>query len=782
MRKTVLPYLALGVVISINIWLRAFPIFFPQLLSEARDIVEREILCQAVSGYHKQNKQEIKKRVLAEYARLKDNYQDSSGQTYLMELDCWNWARFSENVLRRARPGDVTVNSREQDSLSLAPPWPDQLSSGFLFYLSAFLYKIFSLFRPVPFYAFLFYLPLFFTTIFITALFIFCMRRAGLYAAVTSCLYVGLAQIFLERSCAGWFDTDVLNMLFPLLIVWSYLKIFDVSTLRLRALWLFICGLCVGLFCFTWPGWWFIFLIIIIYELYSLVELGLRRVSVRNARLGALFKQHMVSLSLFSAFSLLWVLLLCGPDPLEALYSQFQLVLNINHPFNYSIWPNVLSTVSELKKADLAQMSTLAGQVILFIPALVCLLVLYSRTLRRRVYNNPAQESAIIFAVWAAVILFASSRGVRFVMFLLLPLGISLGFLIDEALRFFLSKGKKLAAAAVLVIAVFLNGQAIYGGYLKAGALFPIMNDNWYDVLRAIEKLTPKEAIINSWWDFGDWFKAVSRRRVIFDGQSQDTPQAYWMAKVLMSADEEKAIAILRMLNNGGNKAFELLNKNIKDPIKAVLLLEKVLSLDPQASRRELAGFLPAEDVEGMLKLLYAKPAPAYFVLDSSMRHKIGSISYLGNWNFLKAGAWRKNSRQQNGDVSRRFRFYGEISRGRRQGALLLFDNGLVRSLKEQTVYLYSHKESKYKIPKSLFIIDGDKLKEISYPHSSLEFSALIFKSGEKYQSLLLSRELAQSLYSRLYFLNGLGLRHFRPVIDQKCLEGNIKVFEILWE
>lgn len=782
MRKTVLPYLALGVVISINIWLRAFPIFFPQLLPEARAIVEREIRRQAVSGYHKQDKLEIKKRVLAEYARLKDKYQDPSGQTYLMELDCWNWARLSENILLRARPGDITVNNKELDTLSLAPQGAQLIWANFLFYSSAFLYKIFSLVNPVPLYAFLFYLPLLFTAVFITALFIFCMRRSGLYAAVTSCLYVGLAQIFLERSCAGWFDTDVLNLLFPLLIVWSYLKIFDISILRLKMLWLFICGLCVGLFCFTWQGWWFIFIIIIIYELYSLVELGLRRRSVNSARLCALFKQHIVSLSLFSAFSLLWILLLCGPDPLEALYSQFQLVLNINHPFNHSIWPNVLSTVSELKKADLAQISTLAGQAILFVPALVCLLVLYSRALRRRAYNNPAQESAIIFVVWVAVILFASSRGVRFVMFLLLPLGISLGFLIDEALRFFLSKGKKLAAAAVLVIAVFLNAQAIYGGYLKAGTLFPIMNDNWYDALRAIEKLTPKEAIINSWWDFGDWFKAVSRRRVIFDGQSSDVPQAYWMGRVLMSADEEKAMAVLRILNNGGNKAFELLNKNIKDPIKAVLLLEKVLSLTPQASRQELTGFLPAEDVADMLKLLYAKPAPAYFVVEPSMRHKIGSISYLGNWDFSKAYALRKDGNRQDAVVSRRFRFYGEISRGRRQGELLLFDSGLVCSLKEQTVYLYSHKESKYKIPRSLFIVDGEKLKEISYPHSNLEFSALILKSGEKYQSLLLSRELAKSLYVRLYFLNGLGLRHFNPVIDQMSPEGNIKVFEILWE
>jgi len=72
-----------------------------------------------------------------------------------------------------------------------------------------------------------------------------------------------------------------------------------------------------------------------------------------------------------------------------------------------------------------------------------------------------------------------------------------------------------------------------------------MMNDSWYNLLTNIRNNTHKDSVLNSWWDFGDWFKAVGHRRVIFDGQSQNSPQGYWMAKVLLSPSEEYAMRVL---------------------------------------------------------------------------------------------------------------------------------------------------------------------------------------------------------------------------------------------
>jgi len=59
--------------------------------------------------------------------------------------------------------------------------------------------------------------------------------------------------------------------------------------------------------------------------------------------------------------------------------------------------------------------------------------------------------------------------------------------------------------------------------------------------------------------------------------------------------------------------------------------------------------------------------------------------------------------------------------------------------------------------------------------------SVLILKEKETYQAIMLNQSLAKSLFTRLYFLNGAGLAHFKPFLEEKDGEGAIKIFEIIW-
>jgi hypothetical protein len=79
--------------------------------------------------------------------------------------------------------------------------------------------------------------------------------------------------------------------------------------------------------------------------------------------------------------------------------------------------------------------------------------------------------------------------------------------------------------------------------------------------------------------------------------------------------------------------------------------------------------------------------------------------------------------------------------------------------------------------------MEGDNLKEITYPDNEVSFSALIIKAPDGYRSILLDRKLAKSIFARLYFLNGKGLRHFKPFIEaQEGNNGHIRLFEIIWD
>ena len=851
LNKFILSGFILAGVIWINIFFRAYPVNFPQFIVQAEikaeNLIVQEAAIQAekkysglpdrakykliikfIEEYKKTAKERIKKFTLEEYAKLKDKYQDENGQTYLMELDCWHWGRFVDNVLKYGHPGDETKGGLQLDSLTLAPAGGYLSYNQFLFYLSAFLYKIFSFVKPVPLFTFLFYLPLLFTAVFISALYLFCLKKWGKLCALTACLFVGLAPVFLDHSVAGWFDMDILNLTFPLLIAWSYLNIFPASPFPLPSregsgegknnkavfLWTFIAAFWTGLFYFTWIGWWFIFSIIIIYAGYSILRLILAR-CLHQERNPELFKKHLLALGLFIIFSFFWIRMLSGSLPLSSLFILAKDIFTLNKPLTASIWPNVFSTVEELRRPELREVINLLGRPAFFFSALLSLLCLFLRTTRKRKYGEFEYESTVFFTLWAVSGFLACFKGVRFTIFLLLPLGISLGRMFNEAYHYFKSRNNLCPLFLFSIIFYFLAIQSLNAGYDKIRLAYPLINDKWYKILNSLKKSSPPEAVINSWWDFGDWFKAVANRKVIFDGQSQNTPQGYWMANVLITDDEKTAINTLRMLNNGGNQAFEAINRHFNNPLKSVLLLKKILASESAEAKKILETSLPPSVTGEIIRLIFEPPKnPAYFIVDPAMLGKMNAISYLGNWDFLKVHISQNlkngtdtptidelvklgenstsiqklhqesallNRSETDNWISRRIRFNSDLLKTNEKGGLALFDNGLVYNPREQAVFFYSREDNKYKTPKSLFVLENNELKEIPYPDNQLAPSVLILKEQEAYQAIMLNQSLAKSLFTRLYFLNGIGLAHFKPFLEEKDGEGAIKVFEIIW-
>jgi len=831
----------LGLVLSVNLYLRSFPVNFPQLKDQAKEIVRQIVQQQAMAEVHKKfpqfyysakdaivqseikqyynfNRKNIRAQTGGFYANMKNRYQDDAGQTYLMELDCWHWARYVENVLKYGHPGDEVIAGKQWDMFMLAPAGAFINWEQFLFYFSASLYKIFSLFKHVPLFTFCFYLPLFFVSVFLIILYLFSYCYGGHIAGLTSGFIVGLAPIFMPRSCAGWFDTDVLNMILPVLIVWAYLMPLRTSSRKWKISWIAISALLVGLFSFTWSRWWFILLVILIYELLT-CGWGLGRYfyhffirgKASALAFGALpgLRGRALSACAFLFLSLAFVRITAGADPLVALFNQVRQALILNQPLMSSVWPNVYSTVGELRKVDMLEINRLAGEGWIIILSLVCMAVLLARAFMDREFSAFKRASVIIFAAWFLSMAFASLRGVRFVVFLLVPLAISLGWLMNDIYLYFRKRDNKWAAAFVICASLVICFIPVKKGYASAKGIYPLMDDTWYKVLNLIKEKTPQDTIINSWWDFGDWFKVVSRRRVIFDGQSQDIPQAYWMAKAMLSANEEESTAILRMLNNAGNKAFEIMNGHIKNELQAVLLLEYVLTLPQDKADEVLNKFLARPAAQTVSKIIFSRPASALFVVDHTMPLKMPAISYLGNWNFAKVYiAKNLNKLEKNqiveylksvkGDdqriqtfyqeaflisannldewLSARMQFYSALLNGTEKNGQVYFDNGFIYNISDSSLQSNSGQ-----IVRSVFVFKNDNLTETLNPQANVNFSALVYETKGAYKLILLERELANSLFVRLYFLEGRGLRHFSPFVESE--EGNnyIRFFAITW-
>ncbi|MCX7927544.1 MAG: hypothetical protein N2606_05340 [Candidatus Omnitrophica bacterium] len=838
MKNKITSVIILLTIIAINLFYRLYPVDFPQFKEEARLRVKQDIYRQIITQinqdypqapsyvkakifkkeikkYYKDNSLKIKQQIHTLYEKLKDRFQDKTGQTYLMELDCWHWARYVENIELHGYPGDIIKGGQQID---IFMNYPDGFSiywERFFYYLCWFLYKIYSFIFPVFLYTFLFYLPLGFVVILLSLLFFFCKRldRTTNITGIFTCLVVGLAPIFIPRSCAGWFDRDVLSLIFPLIISWLYLEAYQKRNILETVSWVIFSAAFLGLFCATWVGWSFILFIILTYEFVIVANLISESMQYKNSNKKEI-NRHLSVMAIFLLSSVFWIYLFCGLAPFKTLVEQVKEAVVLNKPLTSQIWPNVFSTVGELKKEDYLGIARSVGGVFLFILGLISMLVVF---LRLKKYDNFSQQCAIFLVVWFMVMFFFSSRGVRFTMFLTIPLGIFIGWGCLVAYRFISNLAyRKLAISILLIFYILVVLNMLDKADNVARGAIPLMDDNWYSILTRIRDFTPRSSVINSWWDYGDWFKVVAKRAVIFDGQTQNSPRAFWMARVFLTDSEDEAVAILRMLNNGGMRAYDILECNLKDPFEAVITLGKVLRMSKEQGSELLNNILPKEAAEEVTQLLYMPPKEkAYFIVDYSMIGKITAISFLGNWDFIKlyiATTGKKFSSQQVIDklvnwgikeeqakrlyeeiriippsqleqwLSERYIFPEIVSQKKStEEDIVLFNNGFIYNPQRKTLYLYSERDRFYHIPISLFLEEKDSLIEYLYNNSTLGYSAFIQEKNQEHKLILLSQPLARSMFVQLYFREGKGLKHFKPFIFQQDESGLIGVYEVLW-
>ncbi len=841
MLKKILFLILFFICMGINIYFRLLPAYFPQLKKEAQVKTEEKIrqdafkkveelypdfnplakneIVKEITETEKKTKK-IKEEVEEEYEKLKDKFQDDRGQTYLLEFDSYHWMRYIENILKNDHPGDKKVGGQSYDSYMLAPMGTEIVYARFSFYLAAFLYRTFSfLFESLPLTKFLFYLPVFYAFVFLTLLYLFCRYIFSDLAAFFCTLFVGLSRLFLFKSCAGWFDYDSLALIFPLVIAWLLISALrNKEKIKKLIFYSVLASFFLGLYAYTWVGWWFIFIVVGIAFIIGLANTYLINYKEKEkTNRGAL--NYLVSGSIFLAGGIAFCIIVAHINPIKFIFDGIKQNLNLGTPLFSSIWPNIYYTVGELQKANAEAMVEFLHGSLPFALSLIGMLWIYIKEKR-----SEKKDFLNIMFFWTIFMLFASLKARRFVIFLSLPLGLFFGGFVDEIAKIIKVKLSHNLKGGLIGLIIFLIASCwIIDTFIKeastaANSIYPIMNDSWSEAMTYIKKNTPENSIINSWWDYGNIFETEGKRRVIFDNQSQNRPLAFWMAQVLLSADEEEAIRILRMLNNASDKTFDLLNQHIKDPFKSIVILEKLLASNAEDAKDILEkAKIPSHLVKKILDGLYKKPPPAYFIVEGSMILKMPSISFLGNWNFKKLYV-RKNIYKNKEEIleglneifnltpdeskdlyeediftsltkepyeglSQRLKFYSSSvkgAKGEERGNIVYFDNDSIYDLNLNQILFFSPKESKYKIPENAFVFREGNFKKMSFKDSNTDMSVLVILEDDKYSSMFLDEELANSLFVHLYFLKGKKLKFFEPFYsdDEAC----IYVYRIKWE
>ena len=612
-----------------------------EIYSQAQDIDQNTLNTlteQRYQSYLATNKDAIDQQTKLLSDQIKQFYKDDTGQTYLLAIDPYHYLRQTDNTLENGHVGDEIMDGQPHDNHMLAPNGRE-VHNSFHPYITAQLHKISQVFGNDSTLKTIFIIPLIFAALAVIPAFFITRKITGKLGATIAAVVVAIHQAFLGRTPAGFADTDAYGIFFPLVIVWLFLESFTRTNSKQKYIFGSLAGLATGLFAFAWGGWWYLFDILIatlaIYFIYLLIKYK------KNVFKKLKTKNLIKTTISYLASSALFVTIFTSVADFLTFYSSPIGVVFLKEAARSTLWPNVYTTVAELNNISLPQVISALGGKLLFGIAAVGILLVF---LKKKKLQTEIKYG-ILLLVWFAVTLYTSTKGARFVMYVVPIFAIGLGIFYGKIYTLLTNYGskeldlnKKLLSAGLIILVILSFVPMIKTAHQTALHEVPSFSDSWYTALTKIKEETPENSIVNSWWDFGHWFKYWTNRAVTFDGASQDTPPAHWIGKVLLTSNEDEAVAILRMLDCGSNDAYDLLLEETNDPLLTKKIIDKIILEDKNTAKNTLSQYTENPDL--ILEKTHCSPPEDYFITSEDMVAKAGVWAHFGSWNFENAYAY----------------------------------------------------------------------------------------------------------------------------------------------
>src|SRR3989344_460582 len=809
---------------------------------------------------------------------LKEYYQDENGDMYLLSIDPYQYLRYTKNVLKNGHHGDEIRDGSWFDAHMRAPLGKPLNFSAYP-YFNAYLYKFLKIFIPRWSVERTLAISQVLLMAFALIIAYFLIRKfAGDFGALAGTVLLAIQPTLVDRTAGGLADTDMFIILLFFLVILFFVLGFE-ATGKKRLIFLSLSGIWTGIFTHVWTGWWLaVYLLVGAGIMYSIVLYIVERKRTEkigkeiSADKGAyknkeLTKDAAKATGWFFILTIIFVSLFRGRRFLEYLEILFVM------PFYYirnireaavktgSLWPNVYTTVSELAKVSARDIIKELGGIIfilLFFAGIALLIWFVLRQRKKQQAEQRVKENnrrltgilvAIITLLWGVGMLYTAQKGgFRFISMVIPPLTLGFGFAAGLMLKGILQQTKKIVPEesvfyqpvkifgalifilfigwilGFVVVSPFCTGMCKTSNNV-AKYYIPFIDDGWYNALTKIKQESSPDAIINSWWDFGHWSKYYADRAVTFDGASQNTPQAYWMGRALITDNEKESVAILRMLNCGAQTGFELIENKTQNQIRAMQITNTILfqSNDQiRATLREKGFEEPV--IEKVMERMFCNPPESYVITSGDMISKSVVWGYFGLWNLEKALLvqeakdlpkqeainFMKQTLSYNEEQAQRV--YGELSKLDTDNKVkqwiapkpVYTEQGLCKPTAEKTKILckingygsdeiffeidvttkevYSMYNKRIEKPKAILWTDETGFHEKTFPDGKMTGAVILLEEKGIYGIHLVEYPFHKSLFNKLMFLDGADLEHFKLFDKEKSLmEGKIRVWKVDW-
>lgn len=741
--------------------------------------------------------------------QMKAYFQEDSGLPYFSEMDSYYNYRLTQNFIDHGYLGDTIKNGTDWDLHSFYPPGRSAEYPPLLIWVTALFYKVANIFGQFPLLLVSFWTSAIIASLCVIPAYFFIRRITNDYGGIAAALLVGVATFYFSHTFAGFFDTDMFNMLLPLFIIWFFSESITSTENRRKMLFAVYSAISLAIFTLAWEGWWLTFYIVVFVAIvYALISKYLFKIdSIKswkdypNKKHWLLEQPVILPLVIFIGLSFVLMLITSGPSVFGSLLEPIG-ATTLQSATQGSSYPNVYISVGELQIPSLSTVVADVGGIIPFAFGILGLFMLLwnlrikkakgkgknkpskkdrkpkrgRRSRRRKEESKEPVQSAekvesvvppekrrnylyyvILFSVWLIVTAYAFTKGVRFVELFSLPItlcaGIFVGFIADY-LRNYIHKPNYHAIAMIVVI-ILVAYAPVSSANTISNSVVPGTDDAMVNTLTWVNNNTPKNAIMTSWWDFGHLFATKADRAVTFDGGSQNSARAYWVGKALYTNNEALSAGILKMLATSGDNGYVAVENVTKNTGKTVEIIDKIVVVDKNTAQNILTTQygMTSEQAQNVLQYTHpANPTPELFVTSLDMVGKAGWWSYFGSWNFNSGNSTnyiyslaQANATTQNNVVN------------------ITADNGITLQINGNSV-TGGLQVSKNKVaPPHRIVIMNDGVKAYDQVvNNQSTFSIYIIKQDNNLIAVAMSKELEDSMFTRLFFMQGQGLTHFK--------------------
>ncbi|MBF0484427.1 MAG: hypothetical protein HQL25_06945 [Candidatus Omnitrophica bacterium] len=761
--------------------------------------LEKELMVKKTfDTYLHQHRREIQNGILKVTRELIAQDQSTQHFPYLLESDSFYYYDLTKNIIKTGNMGQKK-GSKYFNPKTNAPmgQWePYNIHP----YIGAIIFRTIKLLNPqVSLMEAVSYTPLFITAIILIVFLLsnhFILKLNAVVSFVSSVLLV-LVPIFVKRSALGWYDNDVYNIFFPLLIFSTLLyAIKNIKNLPK----ILLAGLCLSIlfpiYTLFWQGWPFLFVVMFL-SLFAITIIYLLILKEKTCALNS-----GILIAMFIAGTISGISVIFGIKEFFSLIQEAWGEIGKFSSSQINIWPNIFITVGELNKTNIFFVisETIGWLGCLIASGYVISSLIKNFTLLKNKKELDQQElcNITVLSIFATCGIYLALGAQRFTFLCVTPLILLFALGLQE-LWDILSKRFSVKWITIILLLTtiipFIKLQIAIPGLLD-----PIYNDTWDQAFKEIREKTPPDSIINTWWPPGHFIKAMAERRVSFDGADIGSTQSYWLASFFLSKNEREAAGILRMINNSGNQTVEFLNKFKVETSTAIKIAKEITALSKTEAKTLLSQVIKDPlVVEAILQFTHNRPAPTYCLLYKEFVDNNIQLSLFGKWDFKKMEIINQDPNllakipSRNSDdyikflwelVGGPYKYSGTLSPLAQKDNIILFQDNVEIDVKNLDASISSPKYGIGK-PFSIFYInDKGILSEKIQPQSNLKYSVALFKDNEVWQCILMDRPLAQSILMRLYYFKDKGLKIFEPFCEKSDLTGrnHIIVYKVNWD